>query len=188
MSLSNESKIRVLENFYAIDYALFGKSSKEMTSCCPAIVEDYINLKGALLSIVTEIYQLVEHAPTPLTEKADTKKLKGMARSSAIIARENCKKLVATEQGRSDIKESLKEAITEDCDIDDVVQEKIREKAFALSVDNLLIARTLTECSDAGVSKLNETSGKLLEDAYKILRDSLVESAVLIVDLEAMGD
>lgn len=188
MSLNKESKMRVLENFYAIDYTLFGKPAKEMTSCCPAIVEDYMNLKGALLSIMVEMYTLVEHAPVALDEKADTKKLKGMAKSSAIIARENCKKLVTTEQGRSDIKLSLKESLTEDTDIDELVQEKIREKAFALSIDNLLIARTLTECSDAGISKFNETDGRLLEDAYKVLRDSIVESAVLIVDLQAMGE
>jgi len=188
MSLSKETKIRVLENFYSLDYALFGKPAKKMESCCPAVLEDYINTKSALLSIMIEMYRLVGHSPTPLKGKLSVKHIVENAKSSAKISRENCKKLVASEQGRQDIKDELKSSLTEDTnvDVDDLVQEKIRNKAYSLALDNLLIARTLTETTEQGIARLNETDGRIIEDAYKVLRDSLVESASLIIDLNQM--
>ena len=59
--LSKESKIRVLENFYAIDYIFFGKPLKKVTSCCPLIKEDYLSIKGALMSVFIEMAKMVEH-------------------------------------------------------------------------------------------------------------------------------
>ena len=39
--LQKESKIRVLENFYALDNVFFGKPVQKMKSCCEALAEDY---------------------------------------------------------------------------------------------------------------------------------------------------
>ncbi len=43
--LTKESKIRTLENFYALDYAFFGKPLKKVETCCEALAEDYITAK-----------------------------------------------------------------------------------------------------------------------------------------------
>jgi len=45
--LSTESKIRVLENFYALDYVFFGKPVQEVEFCCPLVKEEYLSVKGA---------------------------------------------------------------------------------------------------------------------------------------------
>ena len=104
-----------------------------------------------------------------------------MAKSSATLARENCKKLVTTDKARNNIKYSLRESLEKNSNVDvnKFVQEKIREKAFALAIDNLLIARTLTESKN--LKELNKWSGRIVEDAYKILRSSLVESAMKLL-------
>ena len=183
--LSKESKIRVLENFYALDYALFGKPAAKMEACCPALLEDHINVKGALMSIMVEMYKLVDFTPPELTEQVNTKSLIASARESAKIARENSQKLVSTEQGRADVKAELRNVIVSEENMgsmEDLVQDKIREKAFGLAVDNLLIARTLSECDQSQMKKLNDWEGRLIEDAYKILRDNLVESAIDILN------
>ena len=184
--LGKENKIRVLENFYSVDYVLFGKPATKMQGCCPALQEDYINTKGALLSIMIEMYKLVGHTPATLTEKVDTRSLLKMAKSSATLARENCKKLVVTDKGRADIKASLREELEKNPDsiMEDIVQENIRKKAFSLGIDNLLIARTLAECTSEQIKKLNEWEGKIVEDAYKILRDNLVECAIDIINID----
>lgn len=187
--LTKESKIRVLESYYALDYAIFGKPVKRMESCCLALIEDYINVKGALLSVMIEMYKLVEFSPTKLTEKVNMSALSSMAKKSAAIARENCQKLVVTEKGKQDIKAELKEALAtseDDINIEDIVKEKIREKAFSLAVDNLLIARTLSECDESALKKLNDWEGRILEDAYKVLRDSLVVSAADILTMHEL--
>ena len=184
MKLSKESKIRILENFYALDYVFFGKPVTESTVCCPFFIQEYLSVKGAILSVMVEMFRLVDHTPTAITEKVNTKKLQKMAVLSAQSARKNCKKLVVTEKGKEDVKNMVKEALNEskgsDVKMEDLVQKKIREKAYSLAVDNLLIARTISEST--GYSKMNEWQGKILEDAYKILRDQLVECALNIVE------
>jgi len=184
MKLSKESKIRVLENFYALDYVFFGKPVTESTVCCPFFIQEYLSVKGAILSVIIEMFKLIEHKPKVINERVDTKLLQKMAISTAKSARANCKKLVVTEKGKEDVKNMVKEALNESKElgtkIDEVVQRKIREKAFSLAVDNLLISRTITEGKN--YKKLNEWEGKILEDAYKILRDQLVECALNIVE------
>lgn len=182
--LMKETKIKVLENFYALDYVFFGKPAKRMESCCLGLVEDYFSVKGALMSVMIEMYKLVDHSPSPVVETIDSKNLMVSARKSAKFAREMCYKLVASKKGRGDIKATLKETIAADSDIDinETVQSLIREKAFRLACDNLLIAPTISEGID--YEKMNDWTGRIIEDSYKILRDSLVESALLIIATE----
>ncbi len=182
MKLNKWNKIRVLENFYALDYILFGKSSKKMNGCCPILVDEFISLKGALMSIMIEFYKLVDHKPKSSVREVLFPELKKMAKKSATIARENSKRLVTSERGRLDIKRALREEIeiTNEIDIEKIVQEKIQEKAFRLACDNLLIARTLTESKR--YNNLNDIEGKIIEDSYKILRDALIESAIQIIE------
>jgi hypothetical protein len=186
MKLKKESKIRVLENFYSLDYVLFGKPVSKVDTCCPVFVEEYLSVKGALMSLVIEMYKLVKHSPEPLTEKVETKNLHKMAKQSAIIARENCKKLVTSQKGREDVKQDLRESLSKTkkkVDIERLVQEKIRTKAYSLAVDNLLVGRAITESKK--YSKLNTWNGRIIEDAYKILRDNLVEAAMNIIENSA---
>lgn len=180
--LSKESKIRVLENFYALDYTLFGKPVTEMEACCPALVEDYLLVKGALMSVFIEMLKLVKHSPKKLTEKIDNEKLRHDAKRMAKICRESAKRLVVSEKSKQNIKKELSRRIQENqkVDIPKTVEFIIKEKAYKLAVDNLLVARTLTESKK--FDKLNEWEGRIIEDSYKILRDNLVEGAMLLLD------
>ena len=76
--LLKESKIRILENFYALDYIFFGKPVKKMNACCAALVEDYLAIKGALSSVIIEMLKLIQHSPEKLTEKVDLKSMTKM--------------------------------------------------------------------------------------------------------------
>jgi hypothetical protein len=180
--LSKESKIRVLENFYAIDYVFFGEGLREVATCCPLIKEDYLSVKGALLSVLIEMLKLVDHSPEPFKGHVQTEQLQEMAKGSAKSAREAAQKVVMTEKARNDIKAELRESLEEsnEVNIPALVEEKIREKAFNLAVDNLLVARILPESLD--MNSLNKFEGKIIEDSYKVLRDNLSETANLILD------
>ena len=182
--LSKESKIRVLENFYAIDYAFFGKPLKHVKNCCPVIKEEYISVKGALLSVYVEMLKLLEHQPPVIEEKINSSQLLSKARESAKNARYAAQKIVVTEQARSDIKTSLKEVLENNnkIDISKLVENKIKEKAYGLAVDNLLVARALQEAGN--FDEMNSWTGKIVEDSYKILRDNLCELAIMILDDE----
>lgn len=180
--LTKESKIRVLENFYALDYVFFGKPLKKVDSCCPLIKEDYLSIKGALMSVFIEMLKMTDHNPKNLEEKVSSKLLLINAKEFAKSARETAAVVVKTERARNDIKRELKEMIKEgeNHDIPSLIENTIREKAFRLAVDNLLIAKMLNESKN--VNALNDWSGKIVEDSYKILRDNLCETANLILD------
>lgn len=182
--LSKESKIRVLENFYGLDYVFFGKPLTRVESCCPLIKEDYLSVKGALLSVFIEMLKLVDHQPPTVEGQVRTPELLEMARESAGSAREASRRVVTTEKARNDIKGELREVMEEgeSVDVAALVEETIREKAFSLAVDNLLVARILNE--SANMNALNEFEGKIVEDSYKILRDNLCETAGLILDTD----
>jgi len=183
--LLKESKIRVLENFYALDYVFFGKSVGQVESCCPLMKEEYLSIKGALLSVFVEMLKLVDHNPKTIAEQMDSKTLMQSARSTAKIARENAQRIVSTPKSRAAIKEALKSKIKEDknLNISEEIEGKIREKAFSLAVDNLLLARVVSEAKS--FDKLNDWEGTIIEDSYKILRDNLIESAYDILYSDA---
>lgn len=179
--LSKESKIRVLENFYALDYVFFGKSVKDVDMCCPLVKEEYLSVKGALMSVYVEMLKLVSHTPTVTEQVIKSKDLFKKARSSAKIARENAQKIVGSAKARANIKETLKEALNKDpkINVSALVEKSIVTKAFGLAIDNLLIARSLNEAK--ALKKLNEWEGQIIEDSYKVLRDNLVEAAYMIL-------
>jgi gluconate kinase len=180
MKLRRESKVRILEDFYAIDYILFGKKLGDIKAN-KSLAEEYLYHKGAIMSITMEMMNLVKHSPKPLTETINKSNLLKLSRNSARLARENCKKLVACQEGKKSIKKELRESLKNKkvVNLEQMVHSKIREKSYRLALDNLLIARTISESKN--YKKLNEFEGKLIEDAYKILRDQLVESAINIL-------
>jgi len=184
--LSKESKIKVLEGFYGLDYIFFGKELTSVVNCCPVVKEEFVSIKGALLSVYIEMLKLMKHSPETLEEKIDSKNLKANSKQIAREAREASSAVVQTEQSRNDIKAALKEAMANDknVNINQIIESRIREKAFRLAVDNMLVARALTEAQD--LEALNDWSGKIVEDSYKILRDSLCETAMLILDDEEL--
>ena len=176
-----ESKIRVLENFYALDYVFFGKPVSEVEMCCPLVKEEYLSVKGALMSVFIEMLKILDHNPLAIQEDVNGSMLVEMAKDSASIARENSQSIVTSQKARDNIKGMLQEALKEDpnLNVSRTVEKAIRTKAFGLAVDNLLVARSLSEADQP--ERLNEWEGRIIEDSYKILRDSLVEAAYQIL-------
>ena len=183
--LNKGSKARILENYHALDYVFFGKPVSKVDVCCPVFVTEYVSIKGAVLSTLIEMYKLMEHKPT-MPSKLDKKTLMEFAKKAAIVSRDNSKKLVKSDKGMRDVRVSVQEAVAslkkrnKKVNVDKLTESKIKEKAYSLAVDNLLIARALRESKQ--ISKLNEWDGKIIEDAYKVLRESLVESAISILE------
>lgn len=177
-----ETKIRVLENFYGIDYVFFGKQISEVDSCCPILTEEYLTVKGALMSVYIEMLKLIDHIPEPIEERVEADDLLENAKWAADLARENAKEIVLTDSAKESIKISMKQALKEDADVNltELLETKIRQKAYGLAVDNLLLARTLEESVD--INNMNEWEGRIMEDSYKVLRDDLVERAWSILE------
>lgn len=180
MSLTKESKIRVLESFYALDHIFFGDHAsnvkESLSEVGKTMYEEYQTSKGALLTITVEMFNLLGHKPESITENVDTKSLKEMAQESSNIAKKNARKILESSKGQQFIKEEVKQAQNANEDnISSIVDQKVNEVSKQISVDNLLVARTLHESETP--DKLNEWEGEILEDAYKVLRDHVIEVA-----------
>jgi len=92
--------------------------------------------------------------------------------------------LLMWKRGRNYVKEQITKALESDPskkkDIELVTEEKIKEQAYSFAIDTMLVARMLAESK--GYSKMNDWKGKILEDAYKILRDNLIECAISMMN------
>ncbi len=187
--LLKESKIKVLENFYALDYIFFGRPVAEVSACCPLIKEEYLSIKGALLSVFVEMLRLMEHAPDEDSNRVTSKELMAEAKAVAQLARNEAERIVTSERARDDIKTAVRESMQgdENVDIATVVESQIRQKAFSLAVDHLLIGGVVTE--SAALDELDSWQGEIIEDSYKVLRDNLVEAAHdIIYDDDVLGE
>ena len=183
--LSKESKLQVLENFYGLDYIFFNKPLKELDYCCPALAEEYVNLKGAMMSIFVEMLKLMEHQPAEISEKVSIAQIRENASKSADNSRFASSKLMQTEAAKASIKDSLIETLALEENEDEVepsafIEFQIQAKSYALAVDNLMLAKPLSEAKN--VKAMLDFEGKLLEDSYKILRDGLCECAMIIIE------
>ena len=179
--LNKESKIRILENFISLDYLFFGKSIHEMQTDSE-LSKQYIELKGTLSAALIEMYSSIEHQPVDISTVLNESDIETMAINASIVARSNVKKILTTSDGKNSVTNKIFSVIREDDDIDvnDVVNYHIQEKAFQLGMDNLLIARSLSESIKPGL--LESFEGKIVEDTYKSLRDALIETALIILE------
>jgi len=182
MAIKKAAKIRILENYFALDLTLFGKPiskveiQEDCDVCKKALVSEYLTTKGALLGTLIEMYKLIDHSPKVINEKIEASDIQKMALESSKISIKNGKSLVQTEDARKEIKNSLVKTLTEGKQVDEV--KVIKEKAYSLAIDNMLVTRVVSESKN--FKELNSWSGRIIEDAYKILRDSLVETALEI--------
>lgn len=186
--LSKTSKSRIIEAFYGLDYLYFGKPVQEVDYCCPIMVEDYLSTKGVLLSTLIEIFRLIEPKKNALIESKDISgsDILKLAKAASKIARENAMVIIKDKRAVKDIRESLEESLksasSKEKEVDKIVESVIRQKAFSLATDSYLLARNLVESKQG--SKLNEWTGKITGEAYKILRDKLVETAEAILSTD----
>jgi len=178
--LKKESKIRVMENFISLDYLFFGKTIHEMDTDIN-ISKQYIELKGTLCSVLSELYNLMEHNPAEFDEVLTESDIDRMAVKSASVARQNVRRIMTTKDGKGSIHEAIYDSIREheDQDLNDVVNYKIQEKSFQIGLDNMLIARSISESEKVDIMETYE--GKILEDTYKTIRDSIVETAMAVI-------
>ncbi|MHA1623152.1 MAG: hypothetical protein ACTSVO_13550 [Candidatus Heimdallarchaeaceae archaeon] len=175
--LLKESKIKVLENFYGLDYIFFGRPVSEVSTCCPLVKEEYLSIKGALMSVFVEMLRLMEHAPNEDSNRRNSTELMAEAKAAAQLSRNEAERIVASEKSREAIKVTVRESMAGDNEVDiaTLVESKIREKAFQLAVDHLLVGGSVVEA--VALEDLDSWEGEIIEDSYKILRDNLVEAA-----------
>jgi hypothetical protein len=186
--LPAESKLKILENFYGLDLAIFRKPLSSVETCCPILKEEYTIAKGALLSLMIEMLDYLEHKPEQITEKEvpDTTGLQKLALESARVAIDKAKKEMLTESSKQSILKSVTESVQrlktdkENVDLESLMNESVKNKILKTSVDNLLLLDALKECNSR--DNIRTAKGQTLFEAYRVLRDNLISVAREVVE------
>jgi len=169
--------IKNLRNWYIIDSVLFNDYSKKVIKE-DTVFNEYVSLKSALLSNLFEYYDIIGYTPT---ENETPKNVNVLQESASKIALK-CKAISSKLLNKTPIKENIKNLIVSESKKnpklgqDKVSDFIIQEKFLQLSLDNALIGLPLMECKD--IDETTRFKGKILEEAHKMMRDSLVRLAM----------
>jgi len=180
-----QSKIKVLENYHALDLAIFGKDHNMVDVCCPILKEEYVRAKGALISCVIDLYKHVNiPSKAKLSESVTPARIQSNAAVIAKNARKNSKNRILSEatkkQISSVIQESFKNSKTKKrSDIKDIIESQIKTVGFSKIVDEILIRTVLKE---SNVTAFKDAKGAIILKAYGTLRENFVKSAMTLLE------
>ena len=183
--MNAQSKIKVLENYLALDLAIFGKDHNKVDVCCPILKEEYVRAKGALVSCIIDLYKHVDKtASKKLSESMTPAHVASNAAVIAKNARKNSKDRILSESTKkqisSVIQESFKNSKTKKrSDIKDIIESQIKTVGFAKIVDEILIRPVLKE---SNVSSFKDSKGAIMLKAYRTLRENFVKSAMTLLE------
>jgi hypothetical protein len=170
--MAKSTKTRVLTHWFGIDQILFGKPAKEVLK--DDVLTQYLTTKGALLSNLFEIYNKLGY--TPGSKFKTVEEMSAFAIKEAI---ESVKKATTILKEESTIK-LVKQEIKEMGSLENLTEEQvskfvIRKRRDSVAIDSLLLESVIGK---ENLKKLTDWQGKVLVDAHKALRDSLVEIAL----------
>jgi len=164
-------KIKNLENWYVIDSILFNDHAKKVIKEAKQF-EQYISLKGAMLSSLFEYYNHIRYIPKYPEQPTSVKTLTESAKQNAIFA----KKMAANIMAESRVREALKKKIVREGrnspDMNKFADKVIKEKFTQLALDNALVGIPVIESTKKAAC--DDFTGQMLEDSYKQMRNAIV--------------
>ncbi len=177
MAVKSNVKIRVLESWYIIDSLLFSDHARNVIKE-GSMFREYVSLKGAILSNLYEYYSHIDF--NPVYGKAAPTSVRALTESAKINA-SKARKLSSNILKKEGIKEALKNRIAKESKVRKIknigkfTDKIITEKFIQIALDNALIGLPLLEAKN--MKKCNDFKGQILEDAYKMMRNSIIEIA-----------
>lgn len=167
--MSKSTKSEVLKHWFGIDSILLGGPAKEVLK--EENFEQYLSTKGALLSNLYEIYQKIGY------ESEDTYgTVKEMADASSELAKsskERANKILENASVGKLVRDEIKEmGDVEGLTGQQVARYVVLKRRNAIALDSMLLENIVE-----GESKkeLADWQGRVLIDAHKTLRDSLID-------------
>ena len=166
----------ILRDWYFIDSVLLNGHAKNVITE-DKDYEEYISLKGALLSDLNEFYNYIDYTPQNKKIPNNDKLLQ----ESAVLTAKKSKKLSANMIERKDFKSSLKKQIVKEFnanpkqDVDTLSDRIINERFLKMTMDNILIGIPVIECKNK--EKTNDFKGGILEQAYLTVRNDMIQFA-----------
>jgi len=167
--MNKSTKSEVLKHWFGIDKVLFDNPAKNSLS--EEALSQYFSTKGALLSNLFEIYKKVGYTPdaafktvAEMAEHANSLAIESKEKANTILGESSVLKLV-----KEEIKElGTIEGLTEG----QVAKYVVLKRRNATALDSMLFEGF----ASLNIKEtLNDWEGKVLIDAHKTLRDSLID-------------
>ncbi|MCK5018456.1 MAG: hypothetical protein KAS32_15460 [Candidatus Peribacteraceae bacterium] len=170
--MANGTKTTVLKHWYGMDEVLFGQPAKEALS--GEVYEQYLSTKGAFLSNLFEIYKKVGFAPTDEIFES-VAKLEEAGIEAGKNSKSRAKSLLENGSVTKMVREEIKnlgsaEGLTES----QVAKYVVAKRRNAIAIDSMTMESVLSTKNKADIK---DWQGKVLVDAHKTLRDSMLEIA-----------
>lgn len=175
-------KLQIIKDFYALDSLIFGKHIKNL-EVKESLTFDYVNTKGCLLSVLIEMMNLLEYSPKKKIniKSLNVKTLTEMARSAAVESRKKAILIISSSKGKDSIKKRILENASDmKGNLSGFVKENINKQALSIAMDRLLLLPIISESKN--LKNHSTWEGRIVEDSYKILRDSLIDISSTIMN------
>lgn len=166
--MNKARKSEILKHWFGIDSILFDNAKNKLNE---ENYEQYISTKGAFLSNLFEIYNKLGYKPQ--SKCKSIKCLVENGKTSAIESKTRANSLMENKTVLNSVRKELQEmGTTEKLGVQQVAKYVIQTRRNAIALDSMLLESILKE---KGKGTLNNWKGKVLLDAHKTLRDSLIE-------------
>jgi len=172
--MNKAHKTLILENWFAMDYILFGKRSTK------AIVKEdnlkeFLTNKGSLFSNLAEIYNAIDYKSN--NKYSNLKELQIKSKEKAERSLEEAKKIIKSKSVNSIIKEEISKAgITEGLTEEEIAQYVISKKLKEIAIDYLLF-EGLDQDKEAK-KKLKDWKGNVYIQSHNLLRTDAINAAL----------
>jgi len=169
--------VKSLQNWYIIDSVLFNTHARNVIQK-GSVFKEYCSLKGSLLSNLHEYYMKIKFEPV---NKDLPKSTKEIQETATLIAKKG-KILSSSMLEKAPVKAKIKARIMSEAkknkvkDLDKLGDRVLEERFKQFALDNCLIGLPLLESKK--VNKKCDFNCQILEQAHKMMRDSLIRLAM----------
>lgn len=166
----------ILRDYYVIDSILLNQHAKKYFKE-DSDFNDYVSIKASLLSTLFEFYQHIGYKPVEDMNFKDTKALCESAVQYAKKSKHLSSTMLQKPVFQNEMKKFIKESAETNSvkDIREFSKKVIAERFNRMCLDNVLIGIPVLESKHP--EKANDFRGKILEEAYMMMRNSLIRHA-----------
>jgi len=171
------SKKVMIEGWFSVDYILFDNDAKEVLN--ESVFDSYVSAKGAMLSNLRDIYKFLDYEPKSKIVYKNVSELFDYIGDKVDETREDVLDLMKTESSIACIKQEITEMRIDEKDIAEAnITRDVVEKRYRCSVvDAILLNDAMSSVEDKHV--FESFDFKILIDAHKLLRDSLIDTFMI---------
>jgi len=163
--------IENLKHWYVIDSILLNEHASKVFAK-GSDYKQYLVLKAALLSNLYEFHRHVGFDPKDKKYSSD-KVLQESAVESAKSGKALAAKMIQRPEFKKHIKEFIvRESVKRKVDKSEFSRKVISERFMRMALDNVLVGLPLLE--SANPEKAKDFEGEILEEAYRMMRTSLI--------------